>query len=418
MKILWILNMVLPKVANEIGISSSFSGGWLVDLSNKLSLDENIELATMTYYSGNEYKDVTVDGIRNFIFPGGGKRLLFNNKKTVVDCQKVIDEFKPDLIHIHGTEYAIGYSVLKTNTNIPVLLTIQGVLSRISEEYYGGLKFKELLKVNTLKEHLKLKNIFFTKRLFKMNAKREQYILKNVKYVTGRTDWDKSTMLAINPNLKYYRSHYSLREEFYNSDKWDYEKIDKYTIYAGASTYTLKGFHILLKALQIVKQKYNNVKLYMPGFKAKDGRILNPNGYGRYINKLIKEYDLVDNVEFVGSLKAKEVAEYLSKSHICVVSSAMEGLSATINEAMMIGTPSICPFRGGMSSSFVNGISGFHYDYSEYPMLAERIINLFENKELCESFSKEGKKIVLERHDREKNVIVLKEIYKEILCGD
>ena len=207
MKVLWILNMVLPKVAKEIGINSSFSGGWLVDLSNKIAEDHNIELATMTYYSGNEYKDITVEGIRNFIFPGGGKRLLFNSKKTVIDCQKVIDEFKPDLIHIHGTEYAIGYSVLKTNTKVPVLLTIQGVLTRISEEYYGGLKFKELLKVNTIKEHLKLKNIFFTKRLFKMNAKREQYILKNVKYVTGRTDWDKSVMLSINPSLKYYRSH-------------------------------------------------------------------------------------------------------------------------------------------------------------------------------------------------------------------
>ena len=82
MKVLWILNMVLPNVARQIGKRTSSSGGWLVDFCNRLSHDPNFEVATFTYADIKDKLDVCVDGIRNFIFPGAGRRLLFTSKKT------------------------------------------------------------------------------------------------------------------------------------------------------------------------------------------------------------------------------------------------------------------------------------------------------------------------------------------------
>ena len=404
--------MVLPSVAKALDLKTSFSGGWLVDYANKLSADPDIEFATMTYANVPNDIDKTVCGIRNFIFSGGGKRLLLDNSQTIKDCQKVIDEFKPDIIHIHGTEYAVGSSMLKTGTNIPTLLTIQGVLSRISEEYFGSIPVREVLTMGSLKEYLKFKTPLFAKKLFTKNAKRERYVLRNVKYVTGRTFWDKNFMLAVNPELKYYRFNYNLREQFYNAEKWDFEKINKFTVYTGAATYTLKGLHILIKAIDIVKRKYPKVKLLVP---VNNENIKKANCYERFILKLIKKLGLEENIEFVGRKNADEVAEILAKSHICVVPSAMEGASATMCEAMMIGTPGICAYRGGMTDLFKDGESGFFYDFPEYPVLAGRIMQLFENENLCKKFSENAGRDAKLRHDRNINYAKLKSIYDEVV---
>lgn len=417
MKVLWIVNMVLPDVAAELNLKTSVSGGWLVDYANRLSKMQDVELATMTYANVDKNIDKQACNIRNFIFAGGGKRLLLTSKKTSADCEYVINEFKPDIIHIHGTEYSMGYSMLKVNEkyNIPVVLTIQGVLTRISEEYCGGLSFFELLKMSSIKEWLKLKNPVFAKKLFKKNAKREQEVLKKVKYVTGRTTWDKATMLSINNKLTYYRFNYNLRKEFYEADKWSYDQMEPHTVYMCAAGYPLKGMHIMIKAIKLVKEKFPDVKLYVPGGNYKDGKPVNVNGYERYILRKIKEYGIEENVHFLGGRSAKEVAQIVSKVNVCAVSSAMEGASATICEAMMLGTPCICTYRGGMTDLLRDGESGFYYDFPEYSVLAERICTLFSERKLCEQFSEATKKDAAERHNREKNIVQLISIYNEII---
>lgn len=415
MRVLWILNMILPSVATELKLKTSFSGGWLVDYANKLSQDNNFELSTMTYANVPTLIEKKVNGIMNYIFPGGGKRLLFTSKKTINDLKKVINDFKPDIIHVHGTEYSMAYSLVQMNINIPILLTIQGILTRISKEYYAGLSKKDLIQTITIKELIKGKSPFTSKWLFLKNAKRERKILKKVKYVTGRTSWDRSTMLSINPELYYYRHNYNLRSEFYDKPLWSINKAEPYTIFCGASLYPLKGLHILIKALAIVKKQFPQVKLKIPGNTIKDSKIINPNGYTKYILKMIKKLGLDDNVEFVGRLTASMVIDKLQTSRIMIVTSAMEGASASICEAMMIGTPCICSYRGGMTALLHDGESGFYYDFDEYPVLADRIIKLFKDDELCNRFSINAHKDALIRHDQEKNYLELINIYEDIL---
>lgn len=414
MKILWVLNMVMPDAAKAIGIQTSFSGGWLVDYVRRLGEDPDVELATMTYANVPRLIMQEVNGVKYYIFPGGGKRLLHTSKKTLKDCQFVLDDFQPDLIHLHGTEYSIAYSMVKLQPKQPILLTIQGILTRISQEYRGGLSWFEFCRASTLKQWFKLKATPFMQILFYKNAKRERYVLRNVTRVTGRTTWDKAVMQSINPELQYYRFNYNLRPEFYTDQCWDYEKIEKHTIYTGAAGYSLKGLHILIRALEIVKKKYPDVKLYIPGNKT---TYKASNGYERYIRKMIRRAGLEENVVFAGRKSAQEVVDTLTKVNVCVVPSAMEGASATVCEAMMIGTPAICAYRGGMTDLLKDGISGFTYDFPEYPVLAERICQLFANEELCRQFSRLAQEDAQRRHARDANYQQLKSIYLEMFSN-
>ena len=373
----------------------------------------------MTYYSGKDLVDLEYEGIRYFLLPGGGKRLLYENKKTGKDCKKIVELFEPDIIHIHGTEYAPGYEMLKVHPEIPTVLTIQGIIKRISEEYYGGYSVWQIIKMSRLKDILKGKIPLTYRMLYKKNAKRETKVLKMVKYVTGRTDWDKSTMLSVNPSLKYYRCNYNLRSEFYDAEKWSIDSIKRHTIMTGAAHYSLKGLHILIKALSIVKGKYPDVKLYIPGGgKVSGGRLERTSSYTKHIEKMIKKLGLESNVEYVGNLGPDKVAEYLKLTNVCVVPSAIEGASATLCEAMMIGTPSICAYRGGMTDLLTDKVNGFTYDFPEYPQLAHRIMEIFENDEMAQEFSKKTIELANVRHDRKKNPLQMIEVYKEIIDNE
>lgn len=412
MKILWVLNMVMPEAAKELGIKTSFSGGWLIDYMRCLAEDPQMELATMTYANVPAPIAKTVNGVKHYIFPGGGKRLLFTSKKTTVDCQYVLDDFQPDLIHLHGTEYSIAYSMVKMQPKQPILLTIQGILTRISQEYKGGLSWLDFCKASTWKQWLRLNAPPFAQVLFNKNAKRERYVLRHVTRVTGRTTWDKAVMQSINPELQYYRLNYNLRPEFYTDKTWSADTMQKHTVYTGAATYSLKGLHILIRAMEIVKRKYPDAILYVPGNSTSKK---SSNGYERYIRKMIEKAGLTENVVFTGRKSAEEVLDTLTQVNVCVVPSAMEGASATVCEAMMIGTPSICAFRGGMTDLLKDGISGFCYDFPEYPVLAERICQLFEDEKLCCQFSELAKKDAQARHARADNYRNLKNIYLEIM---
>lgn len=412
MKILWIVNMVLPDAAKALGVKTSFSGSWLVDPLKKLPEDPEVELATMTYGFVEKPEVITVNRVRHYVFPGAGKRLLFNSKKTLADCRYVLEDFQPELIHIYGTEYSIGYSMLKIEPSVPVLLTIQGILTYISREYRAGLPGHIYHRLFTLKELLRLKLPLFSEMLFRKNAKRERWVVTNAKYISGRTSHDRAFAAAMNPKAEYFRLNYNLREEFYGAEKWDGEKCVPYTIFTGAATYPLKSLHMLLDALALVKTRHPGVKLFVPGnhtsYKAS-------NGYERFLHRKIKKLGLQDNVEFIGRKSAEEMIGCLQKVNVYVMPSAYETDSLSLCEAQLLGTPAIASLRGGSGDIIQDKFSGFCYNFTDYPLLAERICQLFESRELCVEISENAKAQAAQRHDREKNVQDQLTLYRRLI---
>lgn len=412
MKILWIVNMVLPELAEHLGVQTSPSGTWMIDLSNKISEEEGIELAVACVY-GNEYKCVELNNKKYYLLPGSGKQLLFYDKKLVTYWEQVENDFCPDIIHIHGTEFSHSISYMRRFPNKNYLLTIQGIISKIAEKNDGELTFVQKLRYRTLSDNLHFNGMFEKKLLMKRNSKYEKEIISRCNYATGRTDWDKFWMESINKNLKYFRVNYNLRDEFYKSDKWSLDKIERHTIYASNSPQTpFKGGHIALKALAIVKEKYPDVKMRVLSAKGADGNIKVKGGYSKYCHKLIEKLGLKDNIEFLPRQNAEGVINVMRTSHLCVIPSSMENASATLREAMHIGTPSLASYRGGMTHLLKDGISGFFFDFNEPEYLAGRIMELFENDDLAVKFSQNAIKDAEIMHDRVKNIKDMIAVYK------
>ncbi len=413
MKILWIVNMVMPELAEHLNVRTSSSGTWMIDISKMLSNQPNIELAIACVH-GNTYKKEQVNGITYYMLPGTGKNMLFYTKKYESLWVKINEDFKPDIVHLHGTEYSHGLSFLRACPNVRAVVSIQGILNRIKDVDFGGLPRKYFTFGKTLNQILHMNGEVELHRIHEKNAKHEAEILNRVQYVNAVNTWDSSLCLAINPNLKVFQLEYNLREEMYSSPKWDIEKAEKHTIFTNPGALPLKGLHQLIEAIALLKPTYPDVKLKVPGM-GQNGKLIVNSAYARYIDKLIKKHGLEDNVEFIGTQTGAQMCENMLSSRITVVPSAIEGTSLILREAMFLGCPVIASFRGGMADFISDKIDGFLYDYQEFPYLAARIKELFENDDICERFSVSAMQKAVIAHDREKNTADYLNMYMDII---
>lgn len=68
MKILWIVNMLLPEAADCLGVKAGFSGTWMINLSKQLAATPEIDLAIACIH-GEKFRDFMVDNTRYFCIP-------------------------------------------------------------------------------------------------------------------------------------------------------------------------------------------------------------------------------------------------------------------------------------------------------------------------------------------------------------
>ena len=172
--------------------------------------------------------------------------------------------------------------------------------------------------------------------------------------------------------------------------------------------------HNLIEAVALLKPKYPNIKLLVPGMGS-DGKLVVNSAYSKYIAKLIAKYDLKSNIKFLGRQTGAQMCENMLKSRITVIPSAIEGTSLILRESMFLGCPVIASFRGGMTDFISDKQDGFLYDYQEVPYLVNRIEMLFEDTNLCKSFSKAAIDKATAAHNREKNISDYLNMYKEII---
>lgn len=224
--------------------------------------------------------------------------LPFKGKRTKYkpDLEKywkrVHNEYDPDVVHIHGTEYPYGLAYVNVCGNNNVCVSIQGMTSVCAKHYYADISKVEVLKNITLSDLLIGHAIIGGHREFVRRGCIEIELLRKVRHVIGRTTWDRMHTESINEDVKYHFCNETLRQVFY-TNKWTYNKCDKHTIFIPQASYPIKGLHKMLDALYIVKCRYPDVKLHVAGANIIKHRTVKEklalSGYGKLILKKIKK---------------------------------------------------------------------------------------------------------------------------------
>ena len=413
MKILWIVNIPMPKLCSFLGIQGASSGTWLVDIANRLAQQSDCELAIACIH-GTEFRKETLDKTIYYCLPGNGKNMLCYTKRFESLWRKINADFLPDIVHLHGTEYTHGLAFLRACPEVLSVVSIQGILNRIKDVDFGEIPIRHFIFCRTLRQNLCFNGELELHWFHKKNAKYEKEILQRVNFINAVNTWDSSVCKAINPKLKVFKIEYNLREELYSAPKWDCRTAEKHTIFTNPGGTPLKGIHMLIEAVALLKSRYSDIKLRIPGM-GHDGKLQITSAYTKYLSRQIKKYNLESNIQFLGRQPAQEMCDNMLRSRVTVIPSAIEGTSLILREAMFLGAPCIASFRGGMADFISDKVDGFLYDYQEYPYLAERIECLFESDELCKKFSQAAIKKAEQAPDRERNHIAYLDMYHDIM---
>ncbi len=419
MKILWITNTPIGLLGEKLYGKPS-GGVWMSALLSDFEKAHEHQIVVATTASVSEAVKVTNEAGTVFYALPDSVPLVYNENKSgnIAAWKKLLSDEQPDLIQVWGTEFTHGLCALRVAGDIPSVIYMQGVLEAIARYYTAGIPNKELKKTVTFRDILKQDSVLRQQRKYYKRAEKEAEMLRLSGNFISENEWCNAHIKTIAPDAAPHECPLSINHVFAEYS-WNLEAAERHSIMCTAPGYPLKGLHITLRALAILKKKYPDVKLYVPGEKQiSDGSIqwlVRKRGYTKYIEKLIAELGVADNIVWLGALPQEKLAAQLSKCHVFALCSALENHSSSLKEAMMVGMPCVASNVGGIPEYVTHGENGLIYRFEEYEMLAYYISRIFDDNLLAQTLSEGAKRSARKLHDGADIYNKIIQIYQNIL---
>jgi glycosyltransferase involved in cell wall biosynthesis len=165
----------------------------------------------------------------------------------------------------------------------------------------------------------------------------------------------------------------------------------------------VKDYPTFLRAAQRIKAAIPDAAFLLAG----------EGGLADSIRSLAKDLDLESSTFFLG--RCDKIAELLSVSEACVLSSKAEGFSNSILEYMAAGRPVVATDVGGAKEAIVEGITGYLVQSGDDKTMAERIIILLKEPERALTMGRLGRKLVEEKFSCTAQLRRTEELYDQLL---
>ncbi len=166
----------------------------------------------------------------------------------------------------------------------------------------------------------------------------------------------------------------------------------------------IKDIKMFIKAADIVLKKEGNVKFFVVG-------PVDDQKYYKECLNLIKKLGLSENFIFTGS-RGEDILYWYNLFDIFVLSSISEGFPMSTIEAMACGTPVIVTDVGGAAEP-IEGC-GFVVPSGDAEQLAQRILEILQNKDLANKLSENARRKVLEQFSLQKIIEEYDKVYQQI----
>jgi glycosyltransferase involved in cell wall biosynthesis len=131
------------------------------------------------------------------------------------------------------------------------------------------------------------------------------------------------------------------------------------------------------------------------------------------LRELTAQLGLERDVFFIG--RCEKVAELLSVSDLCALSSSAEGFSNAILEYMAAARPVVVTDVGGAREAVIEGETGYIVPSGDYQQMAERIIELLCDPKRAREMGERGKSIVEEKFSCERHLANTLDLYFKML---
>lgn len=287
---------------------------------------------------------------------------------TWVRCLPFIDSWKPHVLHCHfGTNGLLGAQLVRSGViRSPLVISYHGHDVHSVPRVRG----RDVYNTAFATAHVVTANTNFTmQKVHELGCPKEK--------------------------LRVIPMGFFLDE--YTATRWVAPKRNEdFSILTVARLTEKKGINYALRAVSLLLEKGLRVRYTIIG----DGELFEE------LNVMAKKEGISKNVQFLGRLGAKEVAENLRVHHIFLLPSVtasngdMEGQALVLQEAQAVGLPVISTLHNGIPEGVIEGETGLLVPEKDAEALSEAIIKLYKNPKYTARLSENGKRFVKKKYDQ------------------
>ena len=417
MRILWFTNTPSGYLERHLN-KKTIGGGWFYSLENELIKNEKIELAVAFLHNTTKKvkdKNITyylIENQKKNVFQKIARQLKKHslNKENIYRYLDVINDFKPDLIQIWGTEK--DYGLVASKTTIPTVIHMQGIITPYAHKFYSsGITPFQIIQFNNFIDFIRMGTPIWGKRSYDRDAYRERLILKNVDYIIGRTFWDKYICKILAPQAKYYHNDEMLRDIFYtNSNKWSYKKRKKNILLTTSRGNIYKGFETILRTANLLKGQID-FEWRIIGVDQNNSII---KLFEKFTKIKIKNTPLI----FLGNKTADEMVEEMKHADVFIHPSHIDNSPNSVCEAMILGMPVIASYAGGTGALLEDRKEGLLIQDGDPWALGGSILEIIQHPNKAIEYGNRASLRANNRHSKIKIIADLLNIYRSIENGN
>ncbi len=357
---------------------------WVKNLAIGLSKIHNNDVHIITINKSIKHNLIINDNHVTYHFLQASNKYikglsLYESDARII--RKYLKNNRYDIVHGHGFN-TWGYRAV--NSELPNVVTIH--LYVPPNQYTHGFDKTNVTIGN-------ITQVFLDRINRKRLLKQMKYVISISPFLTQQLKLNKykGNIIEIeNPVSPVFFDKYNLTNE-------------GYILYVGGID-RRKSLMDILIAMTHVK----NIKL----------KIVTHTVDGDYYNKcinFIKNYNLTEKVEIIGPMKNESIVDIMKKCSFVVLPSKKEMAPMVISEAMAIGKAVLASNVDGVPYMIKDGITGLLFEPGNIKMLIEKMLQLFNDKNLRSSIGKYSREEAFKRWHPD--IIALKtlRVYQMIL---
>lgn len=383
--------------------------GWIASLEAIVRKQPEIELGVAFYFEDSRSK-IVQGGVTYYPISSQKsslwQRLTGNNDdaKKVEAYLQIVRDFRPDLIHIFGSENDFG--LICKQVKVPVVIHIQGCLPPYHNALFPiGMNTTDFWLTQGLDAHSRFMGLR-SEPSFRKRAEKEIQVIKSCPYFMGRTDWDKNLISLFHPEAVYYHCEEALRSSFLQIAKpWTFKNRPQVKVISVISRPWYKGADLILKTAKVLKE-FTPLDFEWNVYGVGDLSFYE-HKYG------IKAKDV--NVKVRGTASQETLVAELSEATCYVHSSYIDNSPNSLCEAQIIGVPVLATHVGGIPT-LVEGGAGVLFPTNDPYTLAGLIRRSASDRVWAETMSAKEREAAGKRHNPDAIRECLWSIYQQIVA--
>lgn len=326
------------------------------------------------------------------LYHGGYRRE--DNRELLPALRAAVQDFRPDVVHLFGLENPL--SVLVGETDVPVLVHLQGILGACIDAYFPPeVPARAFLRPFSAEEWIYRNGFRYGYRNMRVRAALEQARFARARFVTGRTEWDRGMTQRYAPGARYFRVSEVLRPAFYEAFPPREANPDgTFRLVSTLSETPYKGIDLVLKTAALLKEAGTRFRWSVIGVPP-----------DAFITRVIERATGVRAaglpIDFMGCMGVDQMIPLLGASDLYIHPSYIDNSPNSLCEAQMAGLPVVATRVGGVPSLVRDGESGLLVPPGDAAQLADAILRLSGDAMLRERLARAGAAEAAARHDRE-----------------